>query len=92
MALALVLHLVARRCPLARRAGSSASTQVSLLPPPCDELTTSDPSERDARQPAGQHVDVLAVEDVRPQVDVPAFEAPSTIVGTRDSDSVGWAM
>src|SRR6185436_14651672 len=23
--------------------GASASTQVSLLPPPCDELTTSDP-------------------------------------------------
>src|SRR5262249_42727737 len=26
------------------REGSSASTHVSLLPPPCDELTTSEPS------------------------------------------------
>ena len=67
---------------------------MSLLPPPCDELTTSEPfSQRDARQPAGQHVDVLAVEDVRPQIDVPAFEAVvDQHVGTRDRLSVGWAM
>ena len=57
------------------RRGSSASTQVSLLPPPCDELTTSEPFlERDARQAARQHEDVLAVEDVGPQVDVPSLE------------------
>ena len=52
-----------------------ASTQVSLLPPPCDEFTTSEPfAQRHARQSAGQHVDVLAVENVGPQIDVPAFE------------------
>ena len=50
-------------------------TQVSLLPPPCDEFTTSEPFlQGHARQPAGQHVDVLAVEDERPQIDVAAFE------------------
>ena len=70
------------------------NTQVSLLPPPCDEFTTSEPFlQRHARQAAGQHVNVLAVQDVRPQIDVPAFEAGRrTIVGTRDSDSIGWAM
>ena len=30
--------------------------------------------ERDAREAAGQHEDVLAVEDVRPQVDMPSLE------------------
>ena len=36
--------------PRWRRAGSwSFSTQVSLLPPPCDELTTSDPLRRATR-------------------------------------------
>ena len=53
----------------------SASTQVSLLPPPCDEFTTSDPLRSATRvRPPGTHVDVVAVEDVGPQVDVAAFE------------------
>ncbi len=52
-----------------------ASTQVSLLPPPCDEFTTSDPlRKRHARQPAREHVDLLAIENVRPQVHVAALE------------------
>ena len=53
----------------------AAITQVSLLPPPCDELTTSEPLlQGHARQAARQHVDVFAVQDVRPQIDVPALE------------------
>ena len=53
---------------------SPRSTQVSLLPPPCDEFTTIDSGlQRDARQPA-RHDDhlVAVVEAVRTQIDVPA--------------------
>ena len=48
---------------------------MSLVPPPCELLTTRLPSRQgDAGQAAGQDGDLLAVEDERPQVDVPAVE------------------
>ena len=47
------------------------STQVSLLPPPCDELTTSEPGRSAARvRPPGTSEIRVAVQDERPQVDV----------------------
>ena len=69
-----------------------ASTQVSLLPPPCDELTTSEPFAKPRGSGRRAARDILAVEDVGAQVDVAAFEASSTIVGARERASVGWAM
>ena len=54
----------------------SRSTQVSLLPPPCEELTTSEPSRSATRvRPPGTIADRVAVEDERPQVDVARLEA-----------------
>ena len=53
-----------------------ASTQVSLLPPPCDELTTSEPGpERRPREAAGDDAGrVGAGEHERAQVDVAAAQ------------------
>jgi hypothetical protein len=49
-----------------------------LLPPPCEELTTSDPfRQRDARQPAGHDRHAIAEQDVRPQIDVTARSMPA---------------
>ena len=55
-----------------RRAPSHERTQVSLLPPPCDELTTSEPGrERRPREAARDDAGrVGAGEDERAQVDV----------------------
>ena len=48
------------------------STQVSLLPPPCDEFTTSDPSpQRHSRQASRHQRDVLAIQNVRTQIHMP---------------------
>ena len=61
---------------LVRESVRQATTQVSLLPPPCDEFTTSEPGLSATRvSPPGSTKIVLAVEDVRPQIDVPALEA-----------------
>ena len=68
---------------------------MSLLPPPCEELTTSEPlRQRDARQAAGDDDDLLAVQDERPQVDVPAFEtvAVDKASDARESEIIGCAM
>ena len=47
-------------------------TQVSLLPPPWLELTTSEPLTRAVRvRPPGSTQVDLAADDVRPQIDVP---------------------
>ena len=44
---------------------------MSLLPPPCDELTTSDPLRSATRvRPPGTMVTPVAVQDVGPQIDV----------------------
>ena len=41
--------------------GSVSTIQVSLLPPPCEEFTTSEPfAQRDAGEAAGGHVAVRA--------------------------------
>ena len=48
-----------------------SSTQVSLVPPPWLELTTSEPSrKRDPRQTAGDHAGLLAGEHEGPEIDV----------------------
>ena len=63
-------------------------TQVSLLPPPWLELTTSEPFDQGrARQAAGQHPGRLAADDVRPQIDVPGRQplvGPGGAGGQRD--------
>ena len=67
-----------------------STIHVSLLPPPCDELTTSEPfGQRDPGQPAGRDVARLAGEDERAQVDVARLDAvgrtasgPSTAAGS----------
>ena len=49
---------------------------MSLLPPPCDELTTSEPLRSATRvRPPGTIVHPLAVQHVGPQVDVPRLDA-----------------
>ena len=49
---------------------------MSLLPPPCDEFTTSEPLRSATRvSPPGHDRHPVAVEDVRPQVDVPGLDA-----------------
>jgi hypothetical protein len=51
--------------------GHARSTQVSLLPPPCEEFTTSDPRRSATRvKPSGHQRDVFAIENVRAQIDV----------------------
>ncbi len=70
------------------------STHVSLLPPFCEELTTSAPGvEGDPREPAGQHVHVLAAGDrERAQIDVARLEARRrTTVGWRESMTISCA-
>ena len=48
---------------------------MSLLPPPCEEFTTSEPRRSATRvRPPGTIVTLLAAEDVGPQVDVAALE------------------
>ena len=47
------------------------NTQVSLLPPPCEELTTSEPSRSATRvSPPGQHARLRAQQHERPQVNM----------------------
>jgi hypothetical protein len=71
----------------------SSSTQVSLVPPPCDELTTSEPSLSATRvSPPGTICTWLARQHEGPQVDVARRDADSTKVGQVDRLSVGWAM
>ena len=48
-----------------------SSTQVSLVPPPWLELTTSEPfAQRHAREAAGDHARLLAGEHEGPEIDV----------------------
>ena len=72
----------------------SSTTHVSFVPPPCDELTTSDPGVIATRvKPAGHDPHAVgAGQHERPQVDVPRRDARSVAVGQVDSASVGWAM
>ena len=60
---------VERLCDAAQH--QARSTQVSLLPPPCEELTTSEPSRSAARvSPPGTTLVMRLGEHERPQVDV----------------------
>src|SRR4029450_11098109 len=65
-----------------------ASTQVSLLPPPWEGLTTSEPS-RGATGvgrpggPSAQHANAVAVEDERAQVHPARLEAATDVSGMR---------
>jgi hypothetical protein len=50
------------------------STQVSLLPPPCEEFTTSEPfPQGNARETAGHDMNILAKENVGPKIHVTSF-------------------
>ncbi len=60
----------------ARQHAHASRIQVSLVPPPCEELTTSEPClQRDAGQPARHHLHRLAREHERAQVDVARRDA-----------------
>ena len=49
----------------------SSTIQVSLLPPPCDEFTTSEPlPQRDPRQSAGGHIELVRLQHEGAQVQV----------------------
>ncbi len=49
---------------------------MSLLPPPCDEFTTSDPLRSATRvSPPGTIDTLVAEQHVRPKVDVPRLDA-----------------
>ena len=70
----------------------SHSTQVSLLPPPCEELTTSDPGSIAARvSPPGTTV-VIRPERTNGRRSMCAGRSSSTKIGRRLSAIVGWAM
>ena len=71
-----------------------SSTQVSLLPPPWEELTTSDPRRSATRvRPPGTDRRLAAEQHVGAQVDVRGpGRRRRTGTATRDSASVGWAM
>ena len=53
-----------------------STIQVSLLPPPCEELTTSEPfTQRNARQAAGRDVGLWPAEDEWTQIDMTRLDA-----------------
>ena len=72
---------------------SCASTQVSLVPPPCDELTTSEPSRSATRvRPPGTRLTVLPDSTYGRKSTWRGARPLSTNVGQVDSASVGCAM
>ena len=77
----------------ATRESIHSTTQVSLVPPPCDELTTSEPSLSATRvRPPGTSF-TSAPESTNGRRSTWRGAMPcSTKVGQVDSDSVGWAM
>ena len=55
---------------------SAVRTQVSLLPPPWDEFTTSEPLRRATRvRPPGTMVTLSPIQNVRAQIDVTGLQA-----------------
>ena len=74
-------------------APSSASTQVSLEPPPCEELTTSDPlqSATRVRPPGTTSTFSPLIANGRRSMWRPSMPS-STTVGWRDSATTSWAM
>ena len=74
-------------------AGGAAITQVSLLPPPCDELTTSDPCRKATRvSPPGKTKISSPYKIYGRKSTCRPSNLPSIIVGIRDNDKVGCAM
>ncbi len=79
--------------PQFREESITCRTHVSLLPPPCEELTTSEPfSKRHSGKASGHDIDLVAEENVGPQVNVPRFELVPDEAGRTRKASVGWAM
>ena len=76
------------------RSRSSSITHVSLLPPPCEEFTTSDPALSATRvRAAGNDFHLLAIKNVRTQIDVAAFASRlRKKTGARESGTIGCAM
>ena len=73
--------------------GQLFSTQVSLLPPPCDELTTSDPLRSATRvSPPGTIVTFSPDRMYGRRSTWRGSIRPSMKQGARDSASVGCAM
>ena len=76
------------------RSAARPAPRCPCCPPPCELLTTRLPARQGhARQAAGHDRDLLAAQDERPQVDVPAFAAGRRRTsGACESWIVGWAM
>src|SRR4029077_12089812 len=68
------------------------STQVSLLPPPCEELTTSEPSRSAARVSPPGTTDVTRLESTNGRRSTCAGRSSSRKIGMRLRASVGCAM
>ena len=67
-------------------------TQVSLLPPPWEELTTSEPFRSATRvRPPGTKSPARR-KHIGPKIDVTRHDRPSMKQGGSQSDIVGWAM
>src|SRR5882672_10476064 len=70
-----------------------SSTHVSLVPPPCEEFTTSEPSRNATRvRPPGTIITSLP-DSTKGRKSIWRGATPcSTKIGQVESDSVGWAM
>ena len=80
-------------CAVRSSALPARSTQVSLLPPPCDEFTTSDPLRSATRvNPPGTMRHLFSHQNVRPQIDVPRFHVAIDQAWRAESARVGCAM
>jgi hypothetical protein len=94
-ALEIAVHPEQPACGLAQHRHQSSSTQVSLVPPPCEELTTSEPFlQRHPGQPARRDVDARGRDQHEgAQVDMPRRQARAGEGSARSTAlSVGWAM
>ena len=72
----------------------SSNTQLSLVPPPCDELTTSDPFFSATRvSPPGVMSTPLGETSTKGRRSTWRGARPALVkIGTVDSASVGWAI
>ncbi len=74
--------------------GSGPTTQVSLDPPPCEELTTSSPSGSATRvsPPGSTHTRLPSLTANGRRSTWRGPKRPSTKVGTVESWTTGWAI
>src|SRR5688500_14239312 len=78
---------------LARFHDQYSNTQVSLVPPPCEEFTTSEPSFSATRVSPPGTVVISSPQRMKGRKSMWRGAMPcSTKVGQVDSASVGWAM